>query len=288
VGKSGGARTGSGVCIRHAGQVLTSDRLVAGASRVEIVTSDGKVQTAGVIGRDPVSDLALLSIDGSLEAADLATTQSLRVGEPVYAVGADTLGTPWVSVGIVSSLAGRVATSSTTMSGLIESNALTEPAVAGGALLDADGRVAGILMTPVEGNPATVAVPIRFAGRVADALRADGHVDHGWLGLAGKVTAGNRLVITALAVGGPSQNAGMRVGDVVVSADAQPIATINDLMATARRYWPGDHIQLDVTRGRDELTISVRLARMPRGPAPATTTSSSPTTTSTTTPSTTQ
>ncbi|MDQ1534220.1 MAG: hypothetical protein QOF28_1981, partial [Actinomycetota bacterium] len=251
VGKSGVARTGSGVCIRHAGQVLTSDRLVAGARHVEIVTSDGKVQTAGVIGRDPVSDLALLSIDGALEAADLATTQSLHVGEPVYAVGADTLGTPWVSVGIVSSLAGRVATSSTTMCGLIESNALTEPAVAGGALLDADGRVAGILMTPVDGNPATVAVPIRFAGRVADALRADGHVDHGWLGLAGKVKAGNRLVITALAVGGPSQNAGMRVGDVVVSADAQPIATINDLMATARRYWPGDHIQLDVTRGRD-------------------------------------
>ena len=60
------------MCIRHAGQVLTSDRLVAGASRIEVVTSDGTVQTAGVIGRDPVSDLALLSIDGALDAADLA------------------------------------------------------------------------------------------------------------------------------------------------------------------------------------------------------------------------
>ena len=169
VGKAGGARTGSGVCIRHAGQVLTSDRLVAGASRIEIVTSDGKVQTAGVIGRDPVSDLALLSIDGALDAADLAgAAGSLHVGEPVYAVGADSSGTPWVSEGIVSSLAGKVASNATTMSGLIESNAVTEPAVAGGALLDSQGRVAGILMTPVDGHPATVAVPIRFASRVAD------------------------------------------------------------------------------------------------------------------------
>ena len=178
-----------------------------------------------------MSDLALLSIDGALDAADLAGTGSLRVGEPVYAVGADTSGSPWVSEGIVSSLAGKVATNATTMTGLIETNALTEPAVAGGALLDAKGRVAGILMTPVDGHPATVAVPIRFASRVADALRADGHVDHGWLGLAGTVSAGGRLVITALADGGPSQKAGLRVRDVVVSADSQPIATINDLMA---------------------------------------------------------
>ena len=276
IGKGGGARTGSGVCIRHAGQVLTSDRLVAGASRIEIVTSDGKVQTAGVIGRDPVSDLALLSTDGALEAADLASGGSLRVGEPVYAVGADTSGTPWVSEGIVSSLAGKVATVATTMTGLIETNALTEPAVAGGALLDAKGRVAGILMTPIDGNPVTIAVPIRFAGRVADALRADGHVDHGWLGLAG-TTTGGRLVVTNLAAGGPAQKAGIRVGDVVVSADSQPIATLSDVMAAARRHWPGDHILVEVTRGTDVLSISVRLARMP--PPRSSTTTTNPTTT---------
>ena len=271
VSRAGGTRTGSGVCIRHAGQVLTSDRLVAGASRIEIVTSDGSAHTARVIGRDSVSDLALLSLDGALEAADLADSGSLRVGDPVYAVGADTSGTPWVSAGIVSSLAGKVAINPTTMTGLIETNALTEPFVAGGALVDAHGRVAGILLTPVDGHLATVAVPVVYAGRVADALRADGRVDHGWLGLAGTATADGDLLITHLAVGGPSQKAGIRVGDVVVSADSQPIATMGDLMAAARRHWPGEHIEVDLARGRDELNVSVRLASMPRTAPPSTT-----------------
>jgi S1-C subfamily serine protease len=277
-GKSG-SRTGSGVCIRHAGQVLTSARLVAGSGRIDIVKSDGTVQAATVIGRDPVSDLALLATDGDLEAADLADGGSLQIGEPVYTLGADSSGTPWVSEGIVSSVKGRVAGGGTTMSGLIESNALTVPALAGGALLDSQGRVAGILMTAVSGHPATIAVPIQFASRVADSLRADGRVDHGWLGLAGKVTTPGRLLVTAVAEGGPSEKAGIKVGDVVVDADSQPIATMDDLMATARGHWPGESIHLEVSRHRNELTISVRLARMPTTDTTAPTTTTPPTTT---------
>lgn len=267
VGKSG-ARTGSGVCIRHAGQVLTSDRLVADATRIDIVTADGKVQSAKVIGHDTASDLALLAIAGDLEAADLAAAGSLHLGEAVYAVGADSAGTPWVSEGIVSSLKGRVASDGTTMSGIIESNALTEPAIAGGALLDAAGRVAGILMTPVGGHPAAIAVPISYASQIAESLRTTGRVDHGWLGLYAAATPHGDLVITKLAKAGPSEKAGLKWGDVVVRVDSQPVATLDDLMATARRHWPGDRIRLVVTRGSDDVTISVRLARMPRTPTP--------------------
>jgi putative serine protease PepD len=271
--KSGSSRTGSGVCIRHAGQVLTSDRLVAGSKRIDVVTADGKVQTAKVIGHDAASDLALLAISGGVEAADLAEAGSVRLGDAVYAVGSDSSGAPWVSEGIVSSVKGLVAIKgSTTMGGLIESNALTEPATAGGALLDADGRVAGILMTPVKGHPAAMAVPITFASQVADALRADGRVDHGWLGLAGRVTSKGGFLITALAEGGPSEKAGIRRGDTIVNADSMAIATMGELMATARRHWPGERIRLQVKRGRDDLVISVRLARMPRIEAPTTTT----------------
>jgi putative serine protease PepD len=258
-----GSHTGSGVCIRHAGQVLTSARLVAGATRIELVTSDGTVRIAHVMGTDPASDLALLSANGDLEAADLASPGSLKVGDPVYAVGADSTGTPWVSTGIVSSLDTRVANGGTTMTGLIQSNALTEPAVAGGALLDSSGRVAGIVMTPVNGQLTTI-VPILVASRVADDLRANGYVDHGWLGLAGKATGHGRLVVTAIAAAGPAARAGIEVGDVVVNADSLPIATMADLMAAARGHWPGDRIDLELTRDRTDWTVSVRLADMPR------------------------
>ncbi len=268
LGKSG-SRTGSGVCIRHAGQVLTSARLIAGATRIELVTSDGSVRLAHVMGIDPASDLALLSANGDLEAADLAAPGSLKVGDSVYAVGADTTGTPWVSTGIVSSLDTRVASGGTTMTGLIQSNAFTEPAVAGGALVDATGRVAGIVMTPAAGQLATI-VPIALASRVADDLRAVGYVNHGWLGLAGKPVDHGELVVTAIAKGGPAARAGIEVGDVVINADSQPVATMGDLMAVARGHWPGDSIEVELTRNRTDWTASVRIGAMPRSPTPLT------------------
>jgi putative serine protease PepD len=266
-----GSRAGSGVCIRHAGQVLTSARLVTGATRIELVTSVGTVRTARVMGTDPATDLALLTTDGDLEAADLAAPGSLKVGAPVYAVGADSSGTAWVSQGIVSSLDTRLASDGTTMTGLIESDAVTEPAVAGGALVDAAGRVAGIVMTPTAGRLTTI-VPILLASRVADDLRANGWVDHGWLGLAGKVATGGQLVVTGLATGGPAAKAGIEVGDVVMDADAQPVTTMAELMAAARGHWPGDRIDLELSRNRSTWTVSVRLADMPRNPASTTTT----------------
>jgi S1-C subfamily serine protease len=102
---------------------------------------------------------------------------------------------------------------------------------------------------------------------VADDLRANGYVDHGWLGMAGKVTKVG-LVVTATAANGPAARAGIEVGDVVVNADALPVATLADLMAAARGHWPGDSMDLELTRNRTDWTVSVRLADMPR---PATT-----------------
>lgn len=271
-----GSRTGSGVCIRHGGQVLTSYRLLGGSRSVAIVTSSGATRTAHVIGADPSSDLALLSTKGDLDTADLAA-DPLRIGDPVYAVGTDSAGSPWVSSGIVSSLDGRVTGDGTTMSGLIEIDSIAESFAAGGALLDGGGNVAGILMTPVTGHPTAVAVPIGFASKVADGLRADGHVDHGWLGVAGRV-AGGHLVITQLAKGGPSQRAGIKVGDVIVAVDAAPIGDMGDLMAAARGHWPGQHLEVVVSRDRSDLSLSVKLSRMP---VPATTVAAATTTTST-------
>jgi serine protease DegS len=271
VGTRLGTRTGSGVCIRQGGQLLTSYRLVAGAQSVTVVTADGTTRAAKVIGDDPASDLSLLAIDGDVDAADLAPAR-LRIGDPVYAVGTDASGSPWVSSGIVSSVDGRVAGDGTTMSGLIEVSSIAESSAAGGALLDSGGRVAGILMTPSSGHPTAVAVPIAFASKVADGLRADGHVDHGWLGLAGTALAGH-LVITDLAADGPSQKAGIKVGDVIVAVDSEPIGDMGDLMAAARGHWPGERIHVEVARARTDLSLSVKLASMP---TKATTTTTRP------------
>jgi putative serine protease PepD len=277
-----GSRSGSGVCIRRVGQVLTSYRLIAGSTHLEVVTSDGTVRPASIIGRDPASDLALLEVKDGLEAADLAAPRSVAVGDAVYAVGADSTGAPWVSAGVVSSLDGRVASDGTTMSGLIESNVPAALAVAGGALLDRQGRVVGILMTPVKGRPTTTAAPIALASRIADGLRTAGYVDHGWLGVAGTETPRGQVRVTALAAGGPSDQAGIHKGDIVLNVDSQPISTMDDLMAAVRGHWPGERIYVELSRKGSDLTVIVRLSHMPRAPSsPARTTAS--TTTSTTT-----
>ena len=282
VSTAGGIRNGSGVCVRHAGQILTSERLVTGALRVDVVTADGVEHPARVIGRDVDSDLALVSIDNGLQAADLETAGALKLGDAVYAVGFSPSPSkaPWISAGTVSSLAGRVTDGpkGPTMAGLIETNALMENAVAGGALVDGTGRVAGILMTPVSGRDPTIAVPIAFASEVADALRTGGHVDHGWIGLNGH-RAPNGLVVTAVARGGPSEQAGIKVGDVITDADSQLIGSTSDLMATVRAHWPGERIPITLLRARDPLDVSVRLAQMPAGApaAPGATTTTVPT-----------
>jgi S1-C subfamily serine protease len=124
-------------------------------------------------------------------------------------------------------------------------------------------------MTPASGQLTTI-VPIALASRVADDLRAGGYVDHGWLGLAGRPVDHGELVVTAIAKGGPSARAGIEVGDIVINADSQPIATMADLMAVARGHWPGDSIDVELTRNRTDWTVSVRLAAMPRSATPAT------------------
>ena len=143
-----------------------------------------------------------------------------------------------MSEGIVSSLAGKVASNATTMTGLIESNALTEPAVAGGALLDAEGRVAGILMTPVERSSGDRrgADPIRQPRRRRAARRRPRRPR-----LArprGKASATGRWSSPLWPPADRRQKAGIEVGDIVVNADSQPIATMDDLMAAARGTGP--------------------------------------------------
>src|SRR4051812_41461127 len=162
-----GSRRGSGVCVHHGTQLLTSGAVVGEAGSVEVVTSDGRTHAARVVGRDRVTDLVLLDIEdgANLPAAQLADT-TLTTGAAVWLLGAPARGakSPWMSSGMTSSNdAIAVSDRGPASGGLLETDAASNAGVIGGGLMNASGAVAGIVLGHVNGSTTTYAVPINVA-----------------------------------------------------------------------------------------------------------------------------
>lgn len=262
-----GHRRGSGVVLRHRGEIATSARVVGDAATVTVLTVAGERLRAEVVGLDVAADLALLDVHRPITAAPVAST-GIGVGESVYAMGADPSGhaTPWVTRGIVASTDGLVArTAGPQMAGLLVTDALVDTNSAGGALVDADGGVIGILLSPVEGRREGLALPISFAAEIARRLRTNGEADHGWLGLHGIDTSDGPIVGEVVAHG-PAERAGVHFGDLILSVDGRSVASMAEVTAVVRRHWPREVVELRVRRGKTDLetfTITIGAARPP-------------------------
>jgi putative serine protease PepD len=255
-----GIRRGSGVCVRHDGDILTSDHLVRDALSVSVTTSDGMTHTATVHGHDPVTDLALVHVDGALPAAPVAE-DSVRPGDTVLIIGAADAGgsTPWIGDGIVASVSESVSQlGGPSMDGLIATNASPGREGVGGALLDRSGDVAGIVLSPISGDPTTYAVPMTVAAPVADELSIRGVATHGWLGVQGSDTNFGPMVRTMSPLG-PAAVAGIRAGDVIVSISGLPVDTVGDVAAAIRWYRPGAAVVVKVRRNDQLVNLTVHL-----------------------------
>jgi S1-C subfamily serine protease len=255
-----GTRRGSGVCIRHGGEVLTSAALIGKATRVTIVTSDGNRHLARVVGRDRTTALVLLAINATVPAAQLADHPPAP-GTQVWIVGAPSAGsaTPWMSTGVVSS-ADAVVTSSAGpwTGGLLETDAASGSQAAGAALVDGSGLVTGIVLGRIDFGDTTYAVPIAEATRVSKELHDDGVAQHGTLGFDGvDVDAGP--MVTKLMPGGPAAGAGVHPGDIVEAVDDHAVESVADVTALVRGNAPGTKVTLELRRGRNAFKLEVVL-----------------------------
>ena len=258
-----GTRRGSGVCVRRSGEILTSDRLIGSATKIDVTTTDGTVHRARVVGRDTTTDLVLLRIvsPASIATAPTFASRAPKTGDTVWVVGAPGAGesSPWLSDGLVASTDSLVSVDSgPTTSGLLETAAASSAASSGGALVDDTGKVAGIVLAPVNGNRMTYAVPIGTALAVANDLRARGYTAHGALGIGGINTADGPTV-TSMVSDGPADAAGVRVGDVVESVDRHDVYTMSQLMALVRHDRPGQTVEIELRRGSATLTMHATL-----------------------------
>ena len=267
---------GSGFVLDAAGHVATNAHVVGEAPTVILVSPDGGRRAGRVVGRDALTDIALIAPAGGAFAPPLAAGdgEALRSGERVYAIGSPIAFPFSVTEGIVSGL-GRAYDPAWPVD-FIQHDAAINPGSSGGPLIDAEGRVVGMnTATPAEtlfDIGIGLAIPIELVAEVADALVREGGLSRGGLGLvvrgadAGILTtlgvdARQGLLIDEVTPGSAAEAAGIRSGDVILTAAGSPLRYPRDLSAVLMALSRGEQLHLEVATGAQVRPLSVELGR---------------------------
>jgi putative serine protease PepD len=232
-----------------------------------------------VLGQDEATDVAVLKVDPSgltLRPLPLASSASLDVGDQVAAIG-DPFGyARSISTGIVSGLDRTIsAPNGFTVAHAIQTDAALNPGNSGGPVLDASGRVVGIVDQIATGSSSSsaseqssgvgFAVPIDLVASELGDLKAGHHVSHSYLGVGtstATATSAGALVGT-VAANGPAAHAGVHAGDVVTKFGGKTIGDGGDLVAAIAGHKPGDRVELTVRRGSSTKQLTVTLGTQP-------------------------
>jgi S1-C subfamily serine protease len=258
----------SGVCVQP-GQVVTSAHALEGATSLSVVTADGRTVPASEAGRDAATDLALLVVDdGSAPPAKLGASSGLALGQQVVGVAVSSSGRHrWVDIGTIASFNRTfVSSQGVAVPGLIETDMTAGEEHSGGALVDSQGAVVGILVVPAGASSAGLALPIDVARDIAAQLRAGGRAVHGWLGVLATDEAnrtGGGARVQGVVADSPADHAGVAQGDVIVDvrqgASTTAISSMAQLMAEVGRRRPGERLELTLYREGGKRHFSVKL-----------------------------
>jgi putative serine protease PepD len=263
-----GVRRVSGVCVR-AGQVITNAAAVAGTSSLTVVAADGSRRTGTLAGEDPSTGLALVRVDGGSDPAKLAANGDLKVGQWILALGGTDGSGPWVATGVVAAMGGWADDGSgSPTAGMITVDAVLPPEAEGGALLDKNGHVVGILAGATKDDMGGLATPIATVRNVAAQLAATGKATHGALGIRTADDAHSRGArVVSVVAGSAADTAGIVAGDVIVSFDGTTIDNAADLVVAVQRRRPGDRVQLSTVRDGDSKRMTTTLGSVEPGPS---------------------
>ena len=282
-----GTGEGSGVIMSEDGYVLTNNHVVASAQgdTVTVVFDNGKSARATIVGTDPKTDLAVVKAEGvsGLAAATFGDSGSVQVGDTVLAIGSPLGLQGSVTAGIISAKDRTIRTggeqqpdspfpsqqqpSTTSLSGLLQTDAPINPGNSGGALVNTNGEVIGInsaIATSGQGSGnigVGFAIPSNKAKDVADTLRSGGKVSHPVLGVSvSENDTGTGALVSAVTPNSPAAQAGLQQGDVVTEFDGQAVNDSDALVAAVQSHKVGDKVELTYTRDGAEKTATVTLA----------------------------
>jgi serine protease Do len=287
------ASSGSGFIISPDGHIITNNHVVADADQITVVLSDNRQLRARLIGRDPLTDIAVIRIEGSgFPAVRMGRSDGVRIGEWVLAIGNPLdLGTT-VTSGIVSAqgrtlnnLIGSAAGGSRwAIEDFVQTDAPINPGNSGGPLVNLRGEVVGVnsaIASPTGFYSGYgFAVPIDLARRVADDLIRYGRTRRPALGV--QVTPVNPedaevfglariegVVAQDFPDESPARRAGVRQGDVIVAVDGQRVLRVGQFQRLVASRRPGETVRLEVVRYGERHRIDVRLTEAPADASPA-------------------
>ena len=284
---------GTGFFVDAGGVVVTNYHVVepppngSGVAAIDVILEDGRRLSGSLIGGDPQADLAVLQVEGNgaFPTIPLGRSAGLRLGEQVVAVGfaLGLEGGPSVTTGVISAVgrtieAGGQGVASRTYEGVIQTDAAINPGNSGGPLVDLDGNVVGVNTAGVQ---AAAAENIGFAiaiDRAAPVIREaveEPAALQAYLGITTdpvtpalqaqfglQVDAG--AIVTSLAPGAPAEEAGIEVGDVILSIGGQSVDSPETVGEALRQLAPDDRVEISIVRadGGQEV-IDVTLAARP-------------------------
>ena len=260
---------GSGFLYDPSGLLITNAHVVEGSTRVLVGLPDGRRAEGRVVGVDPVTDLAVVRLDGAgpWPVVGLGNSDALQVGDWVIAVGNPFGLDQTVTLGIVSSLNRNAAALGITDKrlALIQTDAAINPGNSGGPLLNADGEVVGI-NTLVRSGPGAglgFAIPMNRAHQIAQQLVSKGSVSHAMIGVglepardsSGLIAAGAQ--VRTVMPAGPAARAGLKPGDRITAVDGEAVTSPAQLTQLVERNGVGKPMALRVQRQGQSLTLQV-------------------------------
>jgi len=267
---------GSGVIVdAENGLILTNFHVIKDAYQINVTLTDGRELSAEIIGRDADTDVAVIQVVGeNLSQIPMADSSKLRVGDFVVAIGNPFGLGQTVTSGIVSAL-GRSGLGIESIEDFIQTDASINLGNSGGALVNLRGELVG-LNTAIygAGNQGSIgigfAIPINMARDIMRQLIDHGEVKRGRLGAQGQdltaplaqafgIERSSGFIVTRIETGSPADNAGIRVGDVIVAANDKPIRSSRDMHNLVGLQRLGQTIELVLFRNGAEVTLPVEI-----------------------------
>jgi putative serine protease PepD len=280
-----GGGVGSGEVIRSDGYIVTNNHVISpavGGGTLQVLFEDGSAAQASLVGRDPLTDLAVIKVTGksNLKPIAIGKSSTLQIGQPVVALGAPLGLSSTVTSGIVSALGRTIqvpgeGNQPALLVDAVQTDAAINPGNSGGALVNCSGELVGIPTAgATSGGESSgsiglgFAIPVDSALKVADEIISSGTVTHAFIGLqaqplsaavTGQSGATPGLFVTAVTAGGPAGTAGLQSGDIIRKIDDSPAASTEQLVALTLSKRPGDKVTFAYERDGREATATITL-----------------------------
>ncbi len=271
---------GSGIIFDSNGGILTNHHIVDDAERVEVVTPDGKKFQGEVLGSDPMSDVAVIRVDGEgLPAVKLGDSDKLVVGQIAIAIGNPygfLLPGPTATVGVISALRRHIHVEGRMYEDLIQTDASINPGNSGGPLVDSAGSVIGVNTANIPfAQGIGFAIPINTARAFAKEIIQHGRVARPYVGIAGltltpeiaesyNIPHERGVLVVKVGRGSPAHKSGVAAGDAILEADSKPLKDWEDLQHTLQNKKVGESLVLSVGRENQQGRVTMVLEEAPQ------------------------